>query len=450
MRDYQLARALDEEAFEEVEEAREIEETIGSPRRWTEAVIVFLGALGIQRLASLMPEMVERIYSNFFYYYLARIVSAFNKLVGVSLAEIGLVILIVALLLWLAWLVQKAWNGFINPFELLLYLLYRGLWAGGIGMILFFVLWGFNYQRLPVGESLKIAGTETQPGELESICNQMISRLNENYQLVGVNQNPASESVLPITTSRLYQVIEQSYQRSNLLGNAGQGGFGAPKPLFLSGVLTRLGISGVFSPFTGEANYNQEVPPSDLPFVIAHEKAHQRGWAREDEASFIAFVVCTNSGDPFVRYAGYLQAVPKLMQVLRRTNEPEYNNLKARIADGPRNDLASRAQFWTFRENPILGAAARQTNNTYLRANRVRSGIANYDEVTSLIIGYYQRYPNGDSSSPAPLVNDPPMVAGDAATRPRVSASPFVSASPVPMASPLLPADAPRDNGFIP
>ncbi len=450
MRDYQLARALDEEAYEEVEEAREIEDAIGSPRRWTEAVIVFLGALGIQRLASLMPETVERVYSNFFYYYFSRIVAAFNKLVGFSIAEIGLIVLLVALVLWFFWLLQKAWNGFINPFELLLYLLYRGLWAGGIGMILFFVLWGFNYQRLPVGESLKIVGTETQPGELETICSQMISRLNENYQLASASQNWANESALPVTKSRLYQVIEQSFQRSNLLGSAGQGGFGAPKPLFLSGVLTRMGISGVFSPFTGEANYNQEVPPSDLPFVLAHEKAHQRGWAREDEASFIAFVVCTNSGDPFVRYAGYLQALPKLMQVLRRTNESEYTALRARIAEGPLRDLASRAQFWTFRENPILGAAARQTNNTYLRANRVRSGIANYDEVTSLIIGYYQRYPNGDSSSPAPLVNDPAMVTGESVTRPRASGTPFVSASPVTIATPLITTDAPRDNGFIP
>jgi hypothetical protein len=449
MRDYQLARALDEEAFEEVEEAREIEDAISSPRRWTEAVIVFLGALGVQRLASLMPDMVERVYSNFFYYYFSRIVSAFNRLVGFSLAEIGLIILAIALVLWLAWLLQKTWNGFINPFELLLYLLYRGLWAGGIGMLLFFVLWGFNYQRLPAAESLKILGTETQAGELEAVCSMMVSRLNENYQLASASQNWTNESALPVTKSKLYQVIEQSFQRSELLGKAGQGGFGSPKPLLLSGVLTRMGISGVFSPFTGEANYNQEVPASDLPFVIAHEKAHQRGWAREDEASFIAFVVCTNAGDPFVRYAGYLQALPKLMQVLRRTNESEYTVLKARIAEGPRRDLASRAQFWTFRENPILGAAARQTNNTYLRANRVRSGIANYDEVTSLIIGYYQRYPNGDSSSPAPLVNDSPFITDE---RPAGAATPtpLVQATPAAMASPLASSEERRDNGFIP
>ena len=68
MRDYQMARAIDEEAIEEIEEAGAIEDAISSPQRWTQAVIVFLGALGVQRLASLMPEMVEKLYSNFFYF----------------------------------------------------------------------------------------------------------------------------------------------------------------------------------------------------------------------------------------------------------------------------------------------------------------------------------------------------------------------------------------------
>lgn len=437
-RNYQLARAIDEEIIDEVEDAEEIEEAISSPQRWTQAIIVFLGALGVQRLATLAPSFVENFYSNFFYYYISRFISAFHKIVGFSLAEVGLIVLLIALVLWIFWLIQKMITGLLNPFEIFLYVLYRALWVGGIGMILFFLLWGFNYQRLPAAQSLKLAGTETVPGELERICSMMITRLNENYELARANQNWTNESALPLTKSRLYQVIEQSFQRSQMLGRAGQGGYGEPKPLLLSGVMSKFGVSGIFSPFTGEANYNQEVPPSEMPFVIAHEKAHQRGWAREDEASFIGFVVCINATDPFVRYSGYLQALPKLMNVLARTNDAEYLALRSRIGEGPRRDLAARAQFWTARESAVLGAAARQTNNTYLRANRVRSGIANYDEVTALIIGYYQKYPNGDSTSAAPLVADQP--------EPR---TPLATPTPLPMASPLV-LEGTRDNGFIP
>ena len=35
--------------------------------------------------------------------------------------------------------------------------------------------------------------------------------------------------------------------------------------------------------------------------------AHQRGIAREDEANFIAFLVCMASDDPYIRYSGYLE-----------------------------------------------------------------------------------------------------------------------------------------------
>ena len=73
--------------------------------------------------------------------------------------------------------------------------------------------------------------------------------------------------------------------------------------------MSRLGLSGFYMPFTGEPNFNDAQPDFDLPYVIAHEKAHQRGFAREDEANFIAFLVCVNSTDPYLRYSGYLNAL---------------------------------------------------------------------------------------------------------------------------------------------
>src|SRR5205085_10875900 len=124
-------------------------------------------------------------------------------------------------------------------------------------------------------------------------------------------------------------------------------------------------------------------------------KAHQRGFAREDEANFVGFLACINSTDPFLRYSGYLQAMPRVMNVLATTNQEQYRLLAARISQGARADLQARAAFWQQREDRGLGAIARKSNATYLRANHVRSGIANYDEVTALIINYFINYPNG-------------------------------------------------------
>ena len=51
--------------------------------------------------------------------------------------------------------------------------------------------------------------------------------------------------------------------------------------------------------------------------VIAHHKAHQRGYAKEDEANFVGYVICINSTDPPVRYSGYLYGL-KVLEVLSK------------------------------------------------------------------------------------------------------------------------------------
>lgn len=446
-KDYQKMRAVDEEAYEELEEAEEIEKEISSPGRWSQGIILLLGAFGLQRLLSFMPELVERFYSSFFFQYIARLIAIANKPFGFSLSEMGLVVILILLFIWLLWVVQKAWNGYISPLDLIAYLLYRAIWAGGAVMLLFLILWGFNYQRQTLATNLKLEGRETRPGELEAICALMISRLNASYDAARVKQDWSNEKGMPLSRKQLYEALEASYQSLSILGRASQGGFGPPKPLTLSPLLSRFGISGIYSPFTGEANYNEEAPACDLPYVIAHEKAHQRGFAREDEANFVGFLACVNATDPFVRYSGYLQAMPRVMNVLATTNEDEYRVLLTRIGQGARSDLQSRAAFWHMRESRVLGEVARKTNNTFLKANRVRSGIANYDEVTALIINYFLTYPNGGRERL--LLTETPAAStstGATATRPRQLASPQPLTSPSP--SPAVKQTDP--GGFIP
>ncbi len=394
--DYQqLMRALGEDTADELEDAHEIEQEISSPGRWLEGILLLLGALGVQRLASLAPDTVEGVYSGFFYHYAGRFISIINQPFKFSLAELSLFILLIALLVWLFFLLRKAWDGYLTPLEVTIYLFYRAIWTGGIVMALFLVLWGFNYQRRPLAANLNLQGRETRPGELEAICSLVVNRANASYEAARAKQDWTTEAGLAMPHERLYKLLEESYQSLDILGSAKEGGFGNPKPLLLSPWLSRLGISGIYSPFTGEANYNEESPACDLPYVVAHEKAHQRGFAREDEANFIGFLACVNSTDPFVRYSGYLQAMPRVMNVLATTNQEQYRLLAARINPGARGDLQARAAFWQQREDPVLGAIARKSNDTFLRANRVRSGIANYDEVTALIINYFINYPNG-------------------------------------------------------
>ena len=77
------------------------------------------------------------------------------------------------------------------------------------------------------------------------------------------------------------------------------------KPLFFSGIVTRMGTGGVFYPFSMEVNYNALMYEGNYD-TLAHELSHSHGFMREDEANFLAFAACTESDDPFLAYCGYL------------------------------------------------------------------------------------------------------------------------------------------------
>jgi hypothetical protein len=163
--------------------------------------------------------------------------------------------------------------------------------------------------------------------------------------------------------------------------------------------MTRFGISGIYSPLTGEANYNAEQPSCDLPYTIAHEMAHQRGFAREDEANFIAFLICSKASHPYLRYSGSLRGL-RVLSALRPQVTPErYREIVTALGAGPLQDARASAEFWDRSRNRTLSSVAERTNDAYLQANRVRSGIRNYGEVTALIIGYYLTYPPSDTDT---------------------------------------------------
>ena len=153
-----------------------------------------------------------------------------------------------------------------------------------------------------------------------------------------------------------------------------------------------MGLSGVYSPFTAEPNYNADLPDFQLPFTMAHEMAHQRGVARESEANFVAYLVCISSRDPFVRYSGYRNGLGVLGELYGV--EPEKARALARqLGPGYREDSRRAALFWA-KASGAAAALTNRVNDLYLRANRVRRGTADYAASTTLIIGYYLREMN--------------------------------------------------------
>ena len=125
-----------------------------------------------------------------------------------------------------------------------------------------------------------------------------------------------SFSVMPYSLSEMNDKLNDAYETVCEKYPFVQSMRTKVKLIVMSEPMTYTHISGVYSYFTGEANLNVNFPDYMLPYTAAHELAHQRGIAREDEANFMAFLVCIESDDPYIRYSGYANVLSYVLSSL--------------------------------------------------------------------------------------------------------------------------------------
>src|ERR1051326_3597589 len=252
---------------------------------WWKTLLAPLGLIvavfAAQEIAGLFPQLVERYYSRAVFPSVAGALS-FSRFVSFSLGEALLVLVIVALAVWLALLVRKMLTQRERAGATLVASLSGLLWTLGALLALYMVVFGFNYQRQPLSQTLGFERRDPTVAEIVAISRDVLDNINRSYAESGANASAPGGSRLPISMNELYDLLESAYENEPLLSGA-SGARVQPKPVYFSGVMSRLGVSGIYSPFTGEANYNALQPDCDLPFAVAHEMAHQRGYAREDE-----------------------------------------------------------------------------------------------------------------------------------------------------------------------
>jgi hypothetical protein len=359
--------------------------------RWVLPIALFGIAFALRTFAKHTPAFVETYYSRTTFPRIGRALSLVNGLVSFSLGELLVIALLAFFIAAVVYQALQLYQRRKRPLQVLKQIALSLLWGLSLAALLFLLIWGLNYDRQPLSQSLSLAKQTPSDEQLEEISRAIIDAANANY--AESHENGIHPNLPP---SELYALIESGYQTVPLLKEVCRGRYAQPKPVRFSGIMSWLGISGVYMPFTGEANYNRIQPDFDLPYVIAHEKAHQCGIAREDEANFVAFLVCSASTNSFVRYSGYLNGL-RVVNELNFSAPDRYRVVRETLGDGPRADLRARAAFWA-RFQGRATAVSHRINNSYLRANNVPGGTRSYSEDVALIISYYlQRWPQTKS-----------------------------------------------------
>ena len=162
------------------------------------------------------------------------------------------------------------------------------------------------------------------------------------------------------------------------------------KEIMLSKPMTYTHISGVYTFFTGEANLNTNYADYVIPFTAAHEFAHQRGIAREDEANFVAFLVCMESDDHYIRYSAYLNMYDYVIDALASVDKSRAKKISRSLPRGVLNDMNAYSEFFDEYRDSVASEISGAINDTYLNINGVEEGSDSYGMVVDLAVAYYK------------------------------------------------------------
>ncbi len=170
------------------------------------------------------------------------------------------------------------------------------------------------------------------------------------------------------------------------------------KPVMLSESMSYTHITGVYTFFTGEANINVNFPDYTVVYTAAHELAHQRGIAREDEANFIAFLICMESDDAYIRYCGYLNVYEYLTSALYSADKTLYRKSYEKLTAEIKEEQAAYRKFFQKYQDNVVAEVSQATNNAYLQSQGAQEGTKSYNMVVDLAVAYYRTHPDWRSN----------------------------------------------------
>jgi len=161
------------------------------------------------------------------------------------------------------------------------------------------------------------------------------------------------------------------------------------KPMVFSRLQSILGFTGMYFPFTGEANVNVDAPACLVPATIAHEMAHQRMVASELEANFVGIAACVTSEDEVFQYSGYLMGLIQLCNALYPADPQGWWDIVERcFTPELAADWNDNNSYWAALESPVEEAAG-QAYDSFLKGNGQELGMRSYGACVDLLAAYF-------------------------------------------------------------
>lgn len=333
-----------------------------------------------------------RTYQNFARWYTETIYPMFPETMGrlssllpFSIFELLTLVLILLLsmsmlgLVRILWLRNKDSRGKINLW------IKRSFALTGVLLLLFSMTAAVNYHRTPIAETAGLSLRESSVEELVRLNLILIDDLNRLKDQVDRDD----QGLYQLQEKQVVPQVREAMMRLGDRYVSLSGYYPKPKPILLSRGMSYLGLTGIFSPFTLEANYNRSVPDYVIPYTIAHELAHTKGYMKEEEAGFLAYLACRDSNLAELQYSAAMNGLVYAINALyQNAGTEEFQAVMDQIPEEIKIEIGASNTYWqahTIRLTKIAEIA----NDRYLMANAQEAGIKSYGLMVDLLLAEY-------------------------------------------------------------
>ena len=312
-----------------------------------------------------------------------------------SIAELLIALLVILLVYYLC---SQLVSLFTKPkFFLRLYRTIATLLALGLTVYAgFCLLWGVYYYG---DDFIARSGLKNEPisvEQLERVTAYFADLASEYGDRVARDENgvyAGDRGAILDRSPGLYRAVEADFPC--LAGPALQA-----KGVMCSRVMSYLDFTGFFFPFTAEANVNLDFPPPLFASTVAHELAHQRGVAKEQEANFVAVLACLADGDTDCVYSASLLAYTHLGNALRRADPEAWRRVYDRLSAAVLTDFAADREYWKQFETPVQNVS-NTVYEGFLHSYSQELGLKSYGACVDLLVNYYDPLiPDAPDSAP--------------------------------------------------
>jgi hypothetical protein len=345
-------------------------------------------------LAPLYPDLISTYYTQGLFKYGA---SGLRFLFGSIPFAIGELVYIIILIILIInalkhinslksfnYIAQKGWFSLTKLSWLIVKL-----------FVVFQLIWGLNYMQPDPTKDFDLLvqtpkNAQVALSEMNALTYELIEELNKTKAAMSLDKSiePNFEQVVA-NVQQTYQALAIAHPRFNLQNQS------VKKAIFPS-LGDYIGFLAFYQPITGEAILRSDLPILTQPYTIAHEMAHQLGYASETEANFIAFVVATEANDPYLKYSMLLQmfSYAQDAQLLLLAGNKGFDAWKMQIeknrsllSPAVLKDRAEIKAFFAARADKQIQASS-QLYDQFLKWNQQAAGLASYADVLKWVRAY--------------------------------------------------------------